>query len=51
MTLAQELWHWLVGLDPSFAFLLGLPFMVAAAGMLRFGFDRWDQRRSDANQH
>jgi hypothetical protein len=25
---------------------LGLPFMVAAAGLLRYGFDRWNLRRS-----
>lgn len=37
---AGELWNWLLVLDPSFSFLLALPFVVAAAGLLRYGFDR-----------
>jgi hypothetical protein len=51
MTLAQELWNWLIALEPGFAFLLGLPFMVAAAGLLRYAFDRWHLRRSGTHGH
>ena len=51
MTLAQELWNWLTALEPGFAFLLGLPFMVAAAGLLRYGFDRRNLRRSGRHGH
>ena len=51
MTLAQELWNWLIGLEPDFAFLLSLPFTVAAAGLLRYGFDRWNLRRSGPHGH
>ncbi|MDP1692486.1 MAG: hypothetical protein Q8L49_11155 [Burkholderiaceae bacterium] len=36
---AQELWNWLLALEPDFAFLLSLPFLVAAAGLLRYWFD------------
>ena len=46
MTLAQELWNLLTALEPGFAFLLGLPFMVAAAGLLRYGYDHWKLHRS-----
>ena len=39
----QELWRWLVALEPNFAFLMALPFIVAAAGLARYWYD---QRRS-----
>lgn len=29
-----DLWAWLVGLPPDFAFLLSLPFLVALTGLL-----------------
>lgn len=47
---AQELWNWLIALDPGFAFLLGLPFMVAAAGLLRYWIDLRKSRRSVEHQ-
>lgn len=41
MIYARELWDWLHTLDASFAFLLALPFMVAAAAFL----GDWVRRR------
>ena len=35
-----EFWHWLHSLEPGFAFLLTLPLLVVAAGVLRYWFDR-----------
>jgi hypothetical protein len=35
VTLILELWNWLRSLDSSFTFLLALPFVVAAASLLR----------------
>jgi hypothetical protein len=32
---------WWATVDPAFAFLLALPFAVAAAGLVRLLFDRW----------
>jgi hypothetical protein len=43
---ADELWQWLLGLEPSFAFLLGIPLMVMAAGLCRYWFDRRRSRRT-----
>ena len=45
---ADELWRWLHALEPTFAFLLALPFMVAAAGFARDAFDRYLARRKTA---
>jgi hypothetical protein len=45
----QELWNWLVALEPGFAFLLCLPFGVAAAGLLRYWFDHRKPRTSAAH--
>ena len=39
----RELWQWLLALEPNFAFLMALPFIVAAAGLARYWYD---QRRS-----
>lgn len=33
MSFLTDLGHWLAALDRSFAFLLALPFLVAAAGL------------------
>ena len=41
----NELLHWLGTLDPSFAFLLALPFIVAAAGGLAEGVRHLRDRR------
>jgi len=45
----QELWNWLVALEPDFAFLLCLPFAVAAVGLLRYWFDHRKSHRSAAH--
>lgn len=45
---ANELWYWLLALEPSFAFLLALPFLVVAAGFLRYWFDQERSRRRSA---
>jgi len=42
---ADELWYWLHTLEPSFAFLLALPFIVVAAGFLRYWFDQARSRQ------
>jgi len=34
MEIIAEFEHWLADLDPSFAFLLALPFVIAAVGLL-----------------
>lgn len=39
MSGADELWYWLHTLEPGFAFLLALPFIVVAAGLGRYWFD------------
>jgi hypothetical protein len=46
MMYASELWKWLFTIDAPFAFLLALPFLVAAAGLLS-ELVRWlNKRRS-----
>ena len=42
----NELLNWLTTLDPVFAFLLALPFLVAAAGGLAEGVRYLRDRRS-----
>lgn len=42
----NELLTWLATLDPVFAFLLALPFLVAAAGGLAEGVRYFRDRRS-----
>jgi hypothetical protein len=37
--MAYELWQWLRSLEPEFLVLLMLPFLVAAAGLLRLFID------------
>ena len=36
----QDLWQWILGLEPNFAFLMALPFIVATAGLARYWYDR-----------
>jgi len=40
----QELWQWLLALEPGFAFLMAMPFVVAAAGLARCWYDRHRSR-------
>jgi len=42
---ANELWDWLHTLEPSFTFLLALPFIVVAAGFARYWFDQERSRQ------
>ena len=48
MEIIADLARWLAGLDPSFAFLLALPFAVGAVGLL---VDRRESRRTRRTQH
>jgi hypothetical protein len=43
MEIIADLGRWLTGLDPSFAFLLALPFAIGAVGLL---VDRGESRRT-----
>jgi hypothetical protein len=45
MDIIADLGRWLAGLEPAFAFLLALPFVVAAAGLLAFRFESRGKRR------
>lgn len=40
MQAVNELWSWLAGLDPTFAFLVALPFAIGAIGLAALGFER-----------
>jgi hypothetical protein len=40
MTTVNELWSWLAGLDPTFAFLVALPFAVGALGLAALALER-----------
>ena len=40
MEVVNELWTWLAGLDPTFAFLVALPFAIGAVGLAALGFER-----------
>jgi hypothetical protein len=40
----NELLDWLADLEPGFAFLLALPFLVAAAGLLGDAVRKWRSR-------
>jgi hypothetical protein len=40
MDALAELWSWLVSLDAPFAFLLALPFVVGALGVVALGIQQ-----------
>ena len=40
MQAVNELWSWLAGLDPMFAFLVALPFAIGALGLAALGSER-----------
>jgi hypothetical protein len=40
MHAVNELWSWLAGLDPTFAFLVALPFVIGALGLGRLALER-----------
>ena len=40
MIAVDELWSWLAGLDPAFAFLVALPFAIGALGLAGVAFER-----------
>jgi hypothetical protein len=40
MQAVNELWGWLAGLDPTFAFLLALPFAIGALGLAGLALER-----------
>jgi hypothetical protein len=40
MTAVNELWTWLAGLDPTFVFLVALPFAIGALGLAGLAFER-----------
>ena len=48
MTYARELWDWLHTLDAPFAFLLAMPFLVAAAALLGEWVRRHGRRKNGA---
>jgi len=51
MQAVNELWSWLAGLDPTFAFLVALPFAIGALGLAALSFERKRverPRRTDA---
>ena len=45
MDVIADLGRWLAALEPSFAFLLALPFLVAAAGLLALRLEPRAKRR------
>ena len=45
-----ELMHWLTSLDPSFAFLLALPFLVGFAGLMA-EYVRHRRAKADFRNH
>ena len=45
MAYALELYEWIVSLDPAAAFLLLVPFVVAAAGISRYWLETRDEPR------
>jgi hypothetical protein len=45
MDIIADLGRWLTGLEPAFAFLLALPFIVAAAGLLAVHLESRGKRR------
>jgi len=46
MDIMNELWSWLAGLDPTFAFLVALPFAIGALGLAAIASDRKRVERS-----
>jgi len=36
----NDLWSWLAGLDPTFAFLVALPFAIGALGLAALALER-----------
>jgi hypothetical protein len=40
MQAINELWSWLAGLDPTFAFLVALPFAIGALGLAGLALER-----------
>jgi predicted cation transporter len=48
MNYARDLVDWVQALDPASAFLMLLPFVVAAAGLIQYGLERREATRSAA---
>jgi len=40
MAAVNELWSWLASLDPTFAFLVALPFAIGVLGLAALAFGR-----------
>lgn len=40
MQAVNDLWSWLAGLDPTFAFLVALPFAIGVLGLAALAFER-----------
>jgi hypothetical protein len=40
MQAVNDLWSWLAGLDPTFAFLVALPFAIGALGLAALALER-----------
>ena len=49
MDIIADIGPWLASLDPTFAFLLALPFAVAAVGLLAGWLETRGQRRQEHN--
>jgi len=47
----DEIWEWLQSLDPIFAFLVALPFLVAAVAFLGEFFRTQSRRNGHQQQH
>lgn len=45
MEAVNALWSWLADLDPTFTFLVALPFAIAALGLAALGFEREEAER------
>lgn len=48
MQAINELWTWLAGLDATFAFLVALPFAIAALGLAALALERVERPRRKA---
>lgn len=40
MQAVNDLWRWLAGLDPTFAFLVALPFAIGVLGLAALALER-----------